>query len=104
LSLVLYAESLVFGRSSFEAEITIAKLKRYKSSGIYKFPLKLIQAVGKILRSEIHDLINSTWNNQDLADQCPFTRRAIKLTVLIIVGYHCHQLHTKFYPIFFSQD
>jgi hypothetical protein len=32
-----------------------------------------------------------------------FTRRIIKLTVVIIVGYHCHQLHTKFYPISFSQ-
>jgi hypothetical protein len=29
-----------------------------------------------------------------------FTRKAMKL---IIVGYHCYQLHTKFYPIFFSQ-
>jgi hypothetical protein len=27
----------------------------------------------------------------------------LKLTVVIIVGYHCYQLHTKFYPIFFSQ-
>jgi hypothetical protein len=25
-----------------------------------------------------------------------FTRRAIKLTVVIIVGYHCYQLHTKY--------
>jgi hypothetical protein len=31
-----------------------------------------------------------------------FTRRLIKLTVAIIMGYHCYQLHTKFYPIFFS--
>jgi hypothetical protein len=30
-------------------------------------------------------------------------RRAIKLTVVIIAGYHCYQLRTKFYPIFFSQ-
>jgi hypothetical protein len=27
-----------------------------------------------------------------------FTRRAIKLTVVIIMGYHCYQL--EFYPIF----
>jgi hypothetical protein len=32
-----------------------------------------------------------------------FTRMAIELTVVIIVGYHYYQLHTKFYPIFFSQ-
>jgi hypothetical protein len=28
----------------------------------------------------------------------------IKLTVVIIVGYHCYQFHTKFYPISFSQS
>jgi hypothetical protein len=32
-----------------------------------------------------------------------FTRMAIKVTVVIIGGYHCCQLHTKFYPIFYSQ-
>jgi hypothetical protein len=32
-----------------------------------------------------------------------FARRAMELTVVIIVGYHCYQLHTKCYPIFFSQ-
>jgi hypothetical protein len=32
----------------------------------------------------------------------PFTRRAIKLTVVIIMKYHWYQLHTKFYPITFS--
>jgi hypothetical protein len=30
-----------------------------------------------------------------------FTRQAIKLTVIIIVGYHCYQLHTTFYQISF---
>jgi hypothetical protein len=28
--------------------------------------------------------------------------RTIKLTVVIIVGYHCYQYHTKCYPISFS--
>jgi hypothetical protein len=32
-----------------------------------------------------------------------FKRRARKLALVIIVGYHFYQLHTKFYPIFFSQ-
>jgi hypothetical protein len=32
-----------------------------------------------------------------------FTRKVIKLTVVIIVGYHCYQLHTKLYQISFSQ-
>jgi hypothetical protein len=32
-----------------------------------------------------------------------FTRMAIKPSVVIVVGYHCYRLHTKFYPIFFSR-
>jgi hypothetical protein len=32
-----------------------------------------------------------------------FTRKAIKLAVVIIEGYHSYQLHTKLYPISFSQ-
>jgi hypothetical protein len=31
-----------------------------------------------------------------------FTKRVIKLSVVIIGAYHCCQLHTKFYPTFFS--
>jgi hypothetical protein len=31
-----------------------------------------------------------------------FTKRVIKLVVIIIVGYH-YQLHTKFYQLSFSQ-
>jgi hypothetical protein len=31
-----------------------------------------------------------------------FTRRVTELTVVVIVGYYCYQLHTKLYPIFFS--
>jgi hypothetical protein len=28
-----------------------------------------------------------------------FTRMVIKLTIVLIVGYHCYQLHTKCYPV-----
>jgi hypothetical protein len=74
---------------------------RYKSPGSDQIPAELIQAGGEILRSKIHKLINSIWNKEELPDQ--FTRRVIKLTVVIIVGYHCYQRRTKFYPIFFSK-
>jgi hypothetical protein len=30
---------------------------------------------------------------------CQFKRKAIQLTVIIIVAYHCYQLHKKFYQI-----
>jgi hypothetical protein len=33
---------------------------------------------------------------------CQFARRAIKLTVVIIVGYHCYQTLYKNYPIYSS--
>jgi hypothetical protein len=31
------------------------------------------------------------------------TRRAMKLAIVIIVGYHCYQLHTILYSISFSE-
>jgi hypothetical protein len=30
-----------------------------------------------------------------------FTKQVTKLSVVIAEEYHCYQLHTKFYPIFF---
>jgi len=33
----------------------------------------------------------------------PISKIVIKLTVVIVEGYHCYQLHTKFYPIFSSR-
>jgi hypothetical protein len=52
------AEPLVPEPSSFEVEIAIGKLKRYKSPGIDQIPAELIQAGGNTLRFEIHKLIN----------------------------------------------
>jgi hypothetical protein len=87
----------------------ITKFKRYKSPGSDQIPAERIQAGGEILHSKIHKLIKSIWNKEKLPDQWrslllyQFTTKVIKLTVVIIVGYHCYQLHTKFYPVFFSQ-
>jgi hypothetical protein len=50
--------------SPFELEITIAMLKRYKSSGRDQVPAELIQAGGEILRSGILKLITSIWNKE----------------------------------------
>jgi hypothetical protein len=52
---------------------------------------------------------NSIWNKEELSYQWKslplyhFTTRVIKVTVVIIVGYHYYQLHTKLYLISFSQ-
>jgi hypothetical protein len=106
------AEPLEPGPSRFEVEIAIAKWKKYKSPGSDEIPIDLIQAGGEILLSTIHKLINSVWNKEDSPDQwkesiiVPVHKKGdkmTKLTVIIIVGYHCFQLHTKFYRISSSQ-
>jgi hypothetical protein len=60
---VYTAEPLVPGPSRLEAEITNAKLKKYKSPGSDQIPAELIHAGGEIL------LINSVWNKEELPDQ-----------------------------------
>jgi hypothetical protein len=55
------SDSLVPGPSHLEAEIAIAKLKKYKLPSCDEIPAELIQAGGKILLSAIHKLINSIW-------------------------------------------
>jgi hypothetical protein len=50
-------------------EIAIAKLKKYKSPGSDQIPAELIETAGEILLSEIHKLIHSVWNKEELPDQ-----------------------------------
>jgi hypothetical protein len=71
----------------------------YKSPGADHIPAELILAGGGAFNSEIHKLIKLIWNKEELY---LFTKRVIKLTVVIIGAYNCCQLHTKFYPVFFS--
>jgi hypothetical protein len=102
------AEPLVPGPSRLEIEIAIAMLKKYKSPGSDQIPAELIRAGGEMLLSTIHKLIlfgirkNCLISGRSLF-LYQFTKRVIKLTVIIIVGYHCYQLHTKFYQISSSQ-
>jgi hypothetical protein len=57
----------------------------------------------------IHKRINSIWMNEELPDQWkePIVlanyKKGDKTDCAIIVRCHCYQLHTKFYPISFSQ-
>jgi hypothetical protein len=66
---VYTAEPLVFGPSSLEVEIAIAKLKKYKSPGSDQIPTEMIQAGGIMLLSAIHKLINSVSNKEKLHDK-----------------------------------
>jgi hypothetical protein len=63
------AEPLVPEPSAFEVEMAIEKLKRYKSPGIDQIPAQLIKAGGSKICSEMHKLIISIWNKEELPDQ-----------------------------------
>jgi len=62
-------ESLVSEHSLIEVEIDIGKLKRYKSPGTDQIPAEMIEAGGETLCSEIHRLILSVWNKEELPQQ-----------------------------------
>jgi hypothetical protein len=62
------AEPLVPGTSRLEAEIAIAKLKKYKSPGSDQIPEELIQAGGEMLVCD-PQTHNSIWNKEELPDQ-----------------------------------
>jgi hypothetical protein len=57
------AKTLIPEPSPFEIKIAIANLKRYKLTSIHQFP------AGETLRSEIHKLINSFRNKEELLHQ-----------------------------------
>jgi hypothetical protein len=63
------AESLVPEPSLVEVEIAIEKLKSYKSPGTNQILAKLIRAGGETLNSEIHRLLCSIWNKEELPQQ-----------------------------------
>jgi hypothetical protein len=77
-------EPLVPGPSRLEVEIVIAKLKKYKSPGSDQIPAELIQTGGEILLSEIHKLINSVWNKEELPDQW-------KESIIVSVHKNCNK-------------
>jgi hypothetical protein len=63
------AEPLVPGPSHLEVEISIGKLKKYKSPGSDQISAELYQAGGETLMSVIHKLITSIWNKEEMPDQ-----------------------------------
>jgi hypothetical protein len=103
------AEPLVPGPSHLDREIAFAKLKEYKCPSSGQILAEMIQARGETLMSAIHKLVHpfGIRRNCLISGRClllyQFTRRVIQLTVIIIVGYHCYQLHTKCYRLPFSQ-
>jgi hypothetical protein len=60
------AEPFVPVPSTSEVEIAIGKMKRYKSPGVDQIPVELIQTAGETLHLEIHKLVKSIWNKEEL--------------------------------------
>ena len=55
--------------SAFEVELAVEKLKNHKSPGIDQIPAELFKAGGWTIRGEIHKLIFSNWNKEELSDE-----------------------------------
>jgi hypothetical protein len=101
------AEPLVRGPSRLENEISIAKLKKYKSPGSDEISAELIQGGGETLVSATNSLIPFGIRKNCLIRRRSqvlhqFTERMTNVTIIIIVGYHCYQLHTKVSNILLS--
>jgi len=60
------AEPLMFEQSAFEVDMAIEKLKGQKPLGIVQILAELIKAGGRTIRYEIHKLIISVWNKEEL--------------------------------------
>ena len=52
--------------SAFEVEMAIEDLTRHESLRIDQIPAELINAKGRKIDSQIHKLINSIWNKEEL--------------------------------------
>jgi hypothetical protein len=62
-------EPLVSELNLVEVEIPIGKLNIYKSPGTGQIPTELIRAGRETLHSEMHKLLRSIWNKEELPQQ-----------------------------------
>ena len=63
------AEPLVPEPSAFEVDLAIEKLKSHKSPGIDQIPEELIKEGGKTILLEVHKLLISIWNKEELPEE-----------------------------------
>ena len=97
------SEPLVPEPSAFEVEMANETLKRHKSPGVDQILAKLIKAGGRRICSEIHKLINTIWNKEELYGEW-------KKSIIVPIykgdntdssnyrGISLCQLSTKFHP------
>jgi len=62
-------EPLMPELSAFEVEMNIEKIKRRKSPGIDQIPADLFKAEGRTIHYEIHKLVNSIRNKEELTEE-----------------------------------
>jgi len=55
--------------SAFEVELALEKLKSYKSPDIDQIPAEMIKARSRTFCCEIHKLIISVWNKDELSEE-----------------------------------
>ena len=55
--------------SACEVELAIEKLKRHKSPSIDQILAELIKAGGRTIHGELHKLIISIWNKEELPEE-----------------------------------
>ena len=53
----------------FEVDMAVEELKSHKSPGIDQSPAELIKTRGRTIHSEIHKLIYSFWNMEELPEE-----------------------------------
>jgi mannosyltransferase OCH1-like enzyme len=63
------AEPLVPEPSACEVEMTFENLRRHKSSGVDQIPAESIKTEDRTFRSEIHKLVHSIWNKEELPEE-----------------------------------
>jgi len=66
----IQTEPLVPKPSAFEVQMVIENLKGHKSPGTDQIPTELIKAGCRTIHSEIHKLIISIWNKEELSEKC----------------------------------
>jgi hypothetical protein len=88
------AEPLALDPSPLEVKIAIAKFKKNKSPGSDRIPAERIQGGGETLGSIYSLILFGVRKNCLSSETSPslyqFTRRAIKLTVVIIEEDNCY--------------
>jgi len=63
------AKPLVPEPSAFDVELAIEKIKSHKSPGIDQIPAEMINAGGRTIRYEIHKLIITIWDTEELPEE-----------------------------------